>query len=193
MSTYWATCILYANCMLATRTPPLPQTTITYAEFVCSYCTHMKHNKMPEHSLSMHRDVKSSDRPRPRGQKNSPWPRPCPRCQWPRPRPRDTAASASCRLASWSRLLQCIYSVLCRNCYCKVSYHENQGWQWGQKWTRPRKNCETMSSHTVLPHGISNLLCLSSSCAFILLIHFGLGLGLVALGLGLGLVYLWPR
>ena len=49
--------------------------------------------------------------------KNWSWPR----CQWPRPQPRDTAASASCCLASWSRLLQCMYFVLCRNCYCKVS------------------------------------------------------------------------
>jgi len=48
------------------------------------------------------RDVKSSDRPR--GRKN--WPR------WQWPRPRDTMASASCHLASWSRLLQCTYFML---------------------------------------------------------------------------------
>ena len=34
-----------------------------------------------------------------------------------RPRPRDTVASATCRPASWSRLLQCIYFMFCRNCY----------------------------------------------------------------------------
>jgi len=133
------------------------------------------------------RDVKSSDWPLPRGQKkNWPWPR----WQRPRSRPRDTAASASCCLALWSRLLQCIYFMFCCNCYCKVSYHENQGWQRRkrvQKWTRPRKKWETVSGHTgVNTHGISYC-SVCHQVAHLLLIHFGLGLGL-----SLGHMYFWP-